>query len=198
MSTAQDLAAAIKARAVQAGESAPTVAGADWRTATVASVQVAAGTVTTTDGVVARRLATYELPAVGDSIIISQSSSGSWIALDRTVPATGDGWQTPTLTAPWAPYSGGGVFRPPRFRRVGGEVILEGLLDTGGTSVSGTQTLFTLPAGYRPDAGYVFTALTTGPAARQMSVLPAGVVQVVSLPAAAIAFLTINCRFSLL
>lgn len=197
MSTSQDLAAAIRRRAVQAGETAPTVSGADWRTATVATVQASTGTVTTTDDVVARRLVGYGLPAAGDQVVISQSSSGSWIVLDRTAPATGDDWQTPALTAPWAAYSGSGVYRVPRYRRDGGEVVIEGLLDTGGTSVTGNQTLFTLPAGYRPNAGYVFTAMANGPAPRQLNIMPSGVVQAASLPAGAVAFFSISCRFSL-
>lgn len=197
MSTAQAMAQEIAQLARDQGVADPAIRGADWRMATVATVGTD-GTVTTTDGIVARRLTAYQLPAVGDQIVISQASSGSWLAMDRTAPTASDGWRTPSLTAPWAAYSGGGAFRGPRYRRVGGEVVIEGLLDTGGTSVSGTQAIFALLPDYVPNAGYVFAALATGPAARQMSVLPSGVVQISSLPAAAVGFLSINCRYSLL
>lgn len=192
----QELAAAIRRRAVQAGQDDPSVRGVSRRQATVTTVN-ADGTVTTTEGVIARRLETYELPAVADSIVITQSPSGDWFTEGRWVATTGDGWQTPTLNSPWAAYSGGGTFRAPRFRRVGGEVIIEGLADTGGTSVSGNQTVFTLPVGYRPDSGYIFAAQQGAATARQLSILTTGVVQVSALPVGAVGFLTLNCRFSL-
>lgn len=76
----RDLAWALKQQAQRAGEQAPSVRGADWRLATVTAV--GAGTVTA-DGIVCRCLASYTSPAVGDIAVISQSSSGNWIALNR-------------------------------------------------------------------------------------------------------------------
>lgn len=76
----RDLASALKAQAQRTGEQTPSVRGADWRLATVTAVN-AGGTVDA-DGVPAiRRLKSYTAPAVGDVIVISQSSSGNWIAL---------------------------------------------------------------------------------------------------------------------
>ncbi|GHD70111.1 hypothetical protein GCM10010317_076710 [Streptomyces mirabilis] len=76
----RDLAWALKQQAQRAGEQAPSVRGADWRLATVTTV--GAGTVTA-DGIVCRCLASYAAPTVGDVAVISQSSSGNWIALNR-------------------------------------------------------------------------------------------------------------------
>jgi hypothetical protein len=75
----RDLAWALKQQAQRAGEQAPSVRGADWRLATVTTVGTD-GTVTA-DGITARRLKSYSAPAAGDVIVISQSSSGNWIAL---------------------------------------------------------------------------------------------------------------------
>ncbi|MEU9333118.1 hypothetical protein AB0D49_08130 [Streptomyces sp. NPDC048290] len=78
MSVHRDLAWALKQQAQRAGERAPSVRGADWRLATVSAVN-AGGTVTA-DGITVRRLAFYTSPSVGQVIVISQSSSGNWIA----------------------------------------------------------------------------------------------------------------------
>lgn len=75
----RDLAWALKQQAKRAGEQATTVRGADWRLATVTTVGTD-GTVTA-GGIRARRLKSYTTPAVGDVIVISESSSGNWIAL---------------------------------------------------------------------------------------------------------------------
>lgn len=197
MNGAQELAAAIKRRAVQANEAAPTVSGADWRTATVATVQ-ADGTVTTTDGIVARRLVAYQLPVVGDQIVISQSSSGSWLAVGRTAPPTGDDWQAPTLTSPWVNYSGAGGFQTARYRKAGQELIIEGLITSGGSSVSGTSNIFTLPPAYTPATSFAFGGLATTAIVRQLDVLDTGVVRFAGITAGVIAFISINCRVSLI
>lgn len=74
------LTSAVQGAAKRVGEQAPSVRGADWRLATVTAV--GAGTVTA-DGLVCRCLSAYAAPAIGDVAVISQSSSGNWIALDR-------------------------------------------------------------------------------------------------------------------
>lgn len=81
----RDLASAVTQRAKRAGEQAPSVRGADWRLATVNLVP-GDGTVTA-DGIVCRCEESYLLPTVGDVIVVSQSSSGNWLACGRT--ATG-------------------------------------------------------------------------------------------------------------
>ncbi|MFI9244138.1 hypothetical protein ACIGXF_16470 [Streptomyces sp. NPDC053086] len=77
----RDLAWALKQQATRAGERTPSVRGADWRLATVTAVP-GDGTVTA-DGIPCRCLNTYAAPAVGDVAVISQSSSGNWIAIGR-------------------------------------------------------------------------------------------------------------------
>ena len=77
----QDLAAAVRRRAVQAALDEPSVTGSDWRQATVDTVQTT--TVTTTDGIIARRMEAYARPAAGDLIAITSASSGSWLAWGR-------------------------------------------------------------------------------------------------------------------
>ena len=76
----RSLTAALQKSARKAGETAPSVRGADWRLATVTAVNTG-GTVDA-DGIPGiRRLKSYTAPAVGDVIVISQSSSGNWIAI---------------------------------------------------------------------------------------------------------------------
>ncbi|MFF7023063.1 hypothetical protein ACFY97_18920 [Streptomyces klenkii] len=77
-----DLADAIRRQAVQAGAETPAVRGADWRLATVQTVN-SDGTVVTTDGITARRLETYRAPAASDVIVITVSGSGNWITAGR-------------------------------------------------------------------------------------------------------------------
>ncbi|MGW1154439.1 hypothetical protein ACWD45_24545 [Streptomyces rubiginosohelvolus] len=75
----------IDAIAIQAegvGQDSPKVRGANWRQATVATVS-ASGTITATDGTIARRLETYTTPTVGDLIAITQSGAGDWVAWGR-------------------------------------------------------------------------------------------------------------------
>lgn len=89
MATSQDLAAALRRRTLQSAGADPTVRGANWRQATVATVS-SNGTVTTTDGIVARRLESYPNPTVGDLIRID-SAAGGWTALGRLATSLG-GW----------------------------------------------------------------------------------------------------------
>jgi len=74
------LTSALQGQAKRVGEQAPSVRGADWRLATVTAV--GAGTVTA-DGLVWRCLSSYVSPTVGDVAVVSQSSSGNLIALNR-------------------------------------------------------------------------------------------------------------------
>ncbi|MET9150084.1 hypothetical protein ABZX82_02195 [Streptomyces griseoflavus] len=79
-STNRQLGAALKRAAQRAGEQTPAVRGADWRLATVTALP--GGGLVEVDGVLeVRRLASYAAPAVGQVIVISQSSSGNWLAL---------------------------------------------------------------------------------------------------------------------
>jgi hypothetical protein len=180
----------------QVGATTPAVRGADWRPATVATVNDAAGTVVTTDGVTARRIDSYQLPAVGDLIVLTQSGGGAWIA-DRQAPASGNGWQFPSFASPWGNYAAGGNYQVCRYRAANGELIIEGLAATT-VSVTGTSTVFALPAAYRPAKAYVFASVTTAGASRQLNVFDTGLVQFTSLPAGTVAYASLNCRLSLI
>lgn len=85
-SSVRRLADALQKQAVSAGANTPSVRGADWRLATVQTVN-AGGTIVTDDGITVRQLETYTMPLVGDVIVISQSSSGNWIACGRLATA---------------------------------------------------------------------------------------------------------------
>lgn len=93
----RDLAWALKQQARRTGEQSPSVRGSDWRLATVTAVG-ADGTVTA-DGLRWRRMDTYQAPAVGDVIAVTQSSNGNLIAWGRTAGGTAPvgTWTTPTL-----------------------------------------------------------------------------------------------------
>ena len=95
-SVAANLADAIRKQAVQAGADSPEVRGADWRMATVATVG-GDGTITTTDGVIARRLETYTQPTVGDVVVITGSGAGSWVCWGRM--------GADAATGAWVPYT---------------------------------------------------------------------------------------------
>lgn len=192
------LADAIGGVAAQVGANDPQVRGSDWQTALVTVVGTD-GTVTAA-GIIARRSRHYADAAIGDLIVLTNSGSGNWVALCKLAPSDGsDAWLAPSLTAPWINYVGAGGYTGARYRRYAdGDVALEGVIFSNGTSVSGTTSVFTLPAGFRPPTIEVFTVLTTGNAVRQMEVTAAGLVRFVSLPVGAVTYITINCRYSTL
>jgi hypothetical protein len=192
----RDLAAAVERKTVRTGQSTPAVRGSDWHTATVTAVN-ADGTVDA-DGITSiRRQATYEGPLIGDLIRITRSSTGNWMAVGRQTPTAGDAWVAPALTAPWANFGGG--FQAARYRLyASGDVGIEGVVGTGATSVSGTSALFTLPAGYRPAETVMTAQVMNGNAVRQLTINNLGQVRFVNLPAGAVTFITLNCRFSTL
>ncbi|MFF9690220.1 hypothetical protein [Streptomyces sp. NPDC014623] len=192
----RDLAAGLRRHAVRSGKDEPTVAGADWRMATVATVSTS-GTITTTDGITARRAAIYEAPQVGDRVQLARSSSGSWVAEGRLTPTSGDGWTAPALASPWSNFDSG--YQSARYRLYAcGDVVIEGVVGTGATSVTGTSALFTLPAGCRPTATQMVAQVMNGNTPRQLTINNLGQVRFVNLPAGAISFITINARYSTL
>jgi hypothetical protein len=191
----RNLAAAVRRQSVRAGQSTPAVRGSDWETAIVTAVN--------TDGTVdaggiedIRRAATYQAPAVGDWIKITQASDGNWLAEYRLVPTTGDAWISPSLTSPWINYPGGGNYQPARYKKLAdGMVVVEGLIASNSVSVSGVSNIFTLPAGYRPTATLVFPTINTGNALRQLEIVETGVVRFAALPAGAVGYISISCSF---
>lgn len=152
MSTTRDLAAALRRSAVTASVDEPSVRGADWRLATVATVSTD-GTVTTTDGIIARRLQSYTGPTVGDLIAITQSSAGSWLAKGKL--DSGDGsWTAMTLAAGWNPQ---GSYYVPAYRVYSdGTAGLSGMAVLSGALAGGT-VVTTLPVEARPTAQVRFT-----------------------------------------
>lgn len=76
----RELGAALKRAAQRTGEQTPAVRGSDWRLATVTAVN-GDGTVEVDGAMDIRRLVSYTTPAEDDVIVISQSSSGNWIAI---------------------------------------------------------------------------------------------------------------------
>lgn len=87
----RDLARALRRQTVRVGSNTPAVRGAQWRTATIATVNND-GTIVTDDGITARRLESYQAPAVGDIIALTSTGTGSWLVLGRTAPAGGGGY----------------------------------------------------------------------------------------------------------
>lgn len=172
---------------------------ASWALASVTAVYTD-GTVdiSTATGPVerVRRHRGYDGPTVGDTVKVTRNPDGNWLVSDA-LGTSADAWHTPTLASPWVAYSGSGNYRGPRYRKSGGDAVIEGLAATGGTSVTGTSNVFTLPTGYRPSASYAFAAVTSAGATRQLSVLDSGVVQYANLPAGAVSFISLNCRFSI-
>lgn len=67
----------------QAGRDDPKVRRADVQSGTVTAVNATAGTVDV-GSIRARRLESYQMPTVGDQVLLVQSGSGSWWAAGRT------------------------------------------------------------------------------------------------------------------
>ncbi|NML55408.1 hypothetical protein HHL19_16695 [Streptomyces sp. R302] len=152
-SLTRDLAAALRRSAVTAGADEPSVRGSDWRLATVATVGTN-GTVTTADGIIARRLQSYTGPAVDDLIVITRSSAGSWLAAGK-LESGNDSWTALTLAAGWAPQ---GNYYVPAYRLYSdGTAGLSGMAVLSGALASGT-VVTTLPTVARPAAQVRFTA----------------------------------------
>jgi hypothetical protein len=168
-SIAADLADAFRQEVVRTSTGTPAVRRADWRLAVVGSVG-ADGTITTTDGIVARRLESYSGPAVGDTIRISVSSAGSWTADGRMGQGAG-GWVDLTLSAGWT--ANASYYTPAVKLRGDKTASLCGLSQMSGALASGA-TVATLPPGTWPAkqvratvqvaVGFfgVMTILTTG------------------------------------
>jgi hypothetical protein len=97
-----------------------------------------------------KALASYG-PVAGDNVWVYRNGSDLF-----AVGALGDGWHLigaagePAFQNSWTNY--GGTWGPARFKKIGGEVILQGLVAGGTNGAVG----FTLPAGYRPGYDELF------------------------------------------
>lgn len=151
-----DLARAITGAARTAGATTPAVRGADWRLGIVTAVNVSAGTVDIGQ-IRARRMESYQAPAVGDQIVITQNSAGNWLAWDRTSAGTDTSWITPTLGTGYTQGNSsttGNNNGPIRYRKFvdRGTTYME--WDGGANRSTGAQVTnilsAALPATYRP------------------------------------------------
>ncbi|OUD04709.1 hypothetical protein [Streptomyces swartbergensis] len=141
----RDLASALKQQAKRAGERAPSVRGADWRTATV-TAENGDGTVDA-DGVPdIRCMETYSQPAVGDLIAITQSSSGNWLAWGRTTTTDPD-WTPLTLAAG---YTNPGHGYTASYLRAGRRIWMRGRIGPTSGTIPDGDTLATIPSAIRP------------------------------------------------
>jgi hypothetical protein len=169
--TSRGLADAIGRQSIAVALDSPAVRGADWRQAIVDTVN-ADGTVTTTDGVIARRIGRYLSPAAGDRIIISVSSSGQWLALGRLASGT-SGWTTISLASGWTAHAS---FYAPAYRLNGdGTASLCGLAETTSALAAGA-TVATLPTEARPAKRVRVTVEIAGGVLGVMTILTTGVV----------------------
>lgn len=166
MTSHRSLADELLRQTVAVGSTTPQMHGGDWRQATVATVG-AGGTVTTTDGIVARRLESYLNPAVGDLIRIDASSAGDWTTPGRTATTAVLGWTpyTPTWSAGTTNPTVGNAVRTGRYQRFEKTCHVAIRLVPGGTTSFGSGAyLFGLPFPTADDvAEYVGSArLTAG------------------------------------
>jgi hypothetical protein len=160
----RDLKYAIQQAAKRTGEQAPSVHGSDWRLATV-TAENGDGTVDA-DGIPGiRAMESYTQPAVGDVIVITQSSSGNWLAWGRTVSVDPD-WVALTLAAG---FQNPGHGYTASYLREGRRIWLRGRIGPTAGTIADGATLLTLPAAIRP-AGATAVAWAV---ARDAAVMPA-------------------------
>lgn len=141
----RDLSAAISRKAQRVGERAPSVRGADWRTATV-TAENGNGTVDAGGIEDIRCMETYSLPAVGDVIAITQSSSGNWLAWGRTTTDDPD-WTPLTLAAG---YTNPGHGYTASYLREGRRIWMRGRIGPTSGTIADGATLATIPTAIRP------------------------------------------------
>ncbi|TXS19579.1 hypothetical protein EAO71_33745 [Streptomyces sp. ms191] len=126
----------------------PAIRGGDWQTAVVTAVATD-GTLTAAGISGIRRVQNFTDPLVGDTIVISQGSSGSWIAEGRLASSTGEWTALPFA----AGFSATPTYQVPQYRVVGQTVHMRGGFTKSSTLVSG-DVFTTLPVGARPLADH--------------------------------------------
>jgi hypothetical protein len=139
-----DLVDALHAEAVRAGTDAPSVRGANWQTATVTAVATD-GTLTAAGISGIRRLERFTDPVVSETIVIAQSATGAWIAIDRLATSVGE-WTALGFAAGFSAAAG---YQVPQYRQIGRTVHIRGSFTKSTTLVSG-DVFTTLPTAIRP------------------------------------------------
>ncbi|MEU6543869.1 hypothetical protein [Streptomyces sp. NPDC046859] len=148
----RQLAGALKRQAGRVGAQDPNVRGANWWLATVETVG-ANGTVVA-DGLTYRRMETYQAPAVGDVIVVTQSGNGNLLAYGRTAGTTAPAgaWTAIPLASGFT--STHTVFGPAQYRIVTAHgtprVELRGSVDATSAVTSQTNFSTALPTAARP------------------------------------------------
>lgn len=179
------LADAISATVRAEGASTPAVRGADWRQGIVTAVGID-GTVTVDDVLVCRRIEHYQAPAVGDRIVITQSSNGSWLSWGRLAAAVDTAWVTASLASGYShDGNGNGTFRWRRLYRGGARYLeLRGGVNVPGSVGTGSSVVFTLPSDWRPSSRASVPVAKNGEA-HKIDINTTGTVALVSGPATA-------------
>ena len=161
--SARQVAQAVTGAAITAGATSTAVRGADWRLGIVTAV--GSGTVDV-GAIRARRLDTYTLPAVGDTVILTQNSAGNWLATGRTAANDAGVWNTLTLASGFI-HPGHG--HTAAWMREGRRIWLRGRIGRTSGTIANGATIATIPVAIRP-AGGVHVGW---PAVRNANVSPA-------------------------
>lgn len=90
--------------------------------------------------------ASFDVPETWIPLVSKNGDTGTFFWMDGKETAP---WLTPALNSPWLAYGSG--YMPPRYKRENGIVYIQGLVKASPTTTTGT--IFTLPAGYRPNGG---------------------------------------------
>jgi hypothetical protein len=97
-------------------------------------------------------------------------------------------WQTPTLLNSWVDF--GGTYQGARYRKIGNEVEIQGLIKSGTLGANA----FILPSGYRPSATLLFDAISNN-IQGGFEVLSDGSVLIASIGSNV--WYSINCKFGI-
>lgn len=147
---------ALTAETRRASAADRTIRGGDWRHAVVATVG-SDGTITTSDGIVARRMEPYVGAKVGDVVVITSSGAGGWACWGRFASGAGSAWTpyTPTFAASGGGAAAGNAVVDAEYTLNGDECTLRISFVAGSTTTFGTGGLrWGLPftAGSLPNA----------------------------------------------
>jgi hypothetical protein len=171
----RDLKWAIQQAAKRTGEQAPSVRGSDWRLATV-TAENGDGTIDA-DGIpTIRCMESYTQPAVGDVIVITQSSSGNWLAWGRTTTADPD-WLNLTLASG---FQNPGHGYNAAYLREGRRIWLRGRIGPTSGTIADGATILTLPAAIQPAQAMAWAVTrdaSVAPAVCRLEIVVPGVIR---------------------